>query len=84
MLKDRTILTLGTAAVALVIIAALAGMNWRLAALAALTAGAIALTRLRYAAVVAVAVLVLTFALAHTGRSAGTDDRDLPARAHHR
>jgi hypothetical protein len=57
------------------------GTNWRLAAVAALTAGAIVLTRLRYAVAVAVALLALTAALAQTGYTAGSDDRTaVPAR----
>jgi hypothetical protein len=57
------------------------GTNWRLAVVAGLTAGAIALTRLRYASVVAVAVLAIMVVLAQTGHSAGGDHRDRPARS---
>jgi hypothetical protein len=78
--KRRTIRTLATAAVAMGMILAIASAaNWRLAFVAALTAGAVVLTRLRYAALVAVGVLAVTLALAQTGRSAGTDTRDVPA-----
>jgi hypothetical protein len=58
--------------------------NWRLAALSALIAGTIALTRLRYSPLVAVIVLALTLVLALTGHTAGSDDRDVPARPAHR
>jgi hypothetical protein len=53
------------------------GTNWRLAVLAGLTAGAIALTRLRYAAIAAVAFLAITLIVAQTGHTAGSDDRDV-------
>jgi hypothetical protein len=53
------------------------GTNWRLALLAALAAGAIALTRLRYAAIAAVAFLAITLIVAQTGHTAGSDDRDV-------
>ena len=53
------------------------GTNWRLALIAALTAGAIALTRLRYAAIAAVAFLAITLIVAQTGHSAGSDHRDV-------
>jgi hypothetical protein len=69
-------------AVAAAMIAGLAvGTNWRLALVAGLTAGAIALTRLRYSAIVAVAMLAITLALAQTGHTAGSDDRSPPARS---
>ena len=58
--------------------------NWRLAALSALIAGTIAITRLRYSPLVAVVVLALTLMLALTGHSAGSDDRDVPALPAHR
>jgi len=58
--------------------------NWRLAALSALIAGTIALTRLRYSPLVAVVVLALTLVLSLTGHTAGSDDRDVPARPAHR
>jgi putative copper export protein len=81
----RRIRALATAAVAAVLVVGLAaGTNWRLAVVAALAAGAIALTRLRYSALVAVGLLVITLALAQTGHSAGSDDRDMPAQASHR
>ena len=81
-LKRGTVRTLALAAVGAAIIAAIwAGTNWRLAAVAALTAGAITLTRLRYAAMVAVGLLAITLALAQTGHTAGSDHR---ARASHR
>lgn len=58
------------------------GTNWRLAFVAALAAGAIMLTRLRYSQVVAVALLAITAVLAQTGHSAGSDRRDVvPARS---
>jgi hypothetical protein len=83
--KRRTVRTLALAAVGTAMIFAIAaGTNWRLAAVAALTAGAITLTRLRYAAIVAVGLLAITLALAQTGHSAGSDHRDLPARTSHR
>ena len=53
------------------------GTNWRLALVAALTAGTIALTRLRYAAIAAVAFLAITLIVAQTGHSAGSDHRDV-------
>jgi putative copper export protein len=81
----RRIRALTAAAVALALVAGLAvGTSWRLAVVAALAAGAIALTRLRYSALVAVGLLVVTLALAQTGHSAGSDGRDVPARASHR
>lgn len=71
---------LASAVIAIALLVAIASAaNWRLAFVAALTAGAIILTRLRYAALVAVGVLAVTLALAQTGRSAGTDTRDVPA-----
>jgi hypothetical protein len=83
-MTQSTIRTLCAAAVAAAIIFALAATNWRLAFLAALAAGAVALTRLRYAPVVAVAVLAITLALAATGHSAGSDDRNVPPARPHR
>ncbi len=84
-MKRTTARELAAAAAAVLIITALAaGTNWRLALLAALVAGAIALTRLRYAELVAVAVLAITLVLAQTGHTAGSDSRDVPARAPHR
>jgi hypothetical protein len=53
------------------------GTNWRLALIAGLAAGAIALTRLRYSAIVAVAFLGITLLVAQTGHSAGSDHRDI-------
>jgi putative copper export protein len=53
------------------------GTNWRLALIAALAAGAIALTRLRYAAITAVAFLAITLIVAQTGHTAGSDERDV-------
>lgn len=77
----RRIRAAGTVGVAAVLVVALAAAaNWRLAIVAALAAGAIALTRLRYAAYVAVGLLVITLTLAQTGRTAGSDDRNVPAR----
>lgn len=76
-----TIYTLAAAVVEVVIIAGIGfAANWRLALVAALIAGAIALTRLRYAPLVAVVVLAITLVLALTGHTAGSDDRDVPAR----
>ncbi len=81
-MKRTTARELAAAAAAVLIITALAaGTNWRLALLAALVAGAIALTRLRYAELVAVAVPAITLVLAQTGHTAGSDSRDVPARA---
>lgn len=77
----------GLAAVVLevLIIAAIAlAANWRVALVAALIAGAIALTRLRYSPLVAVVVLAITLVLALTGHTAGSDDRDVPARVSQR
>ncbi|HEY0345024.1 MAG TPA: hypothetical protein VGC59_10270 [Solirubrobacteraceae bacterium] len=73
-----------TAVAALLVIGLAAGTNWRLAVVAALAAGAIALTRLRYSALVAIGLLVITLALAQTGHTAGPDDRHVPAKASHR
>ena len=53
------------------------GTNWRLALIAALAAGAIALTRLRYSAIAAVAFLAITLIVAQTGHTAGSDHRDV-------
>ncbi|MEA2130859.1 MAG: hypothetical protein QOJ85_3750 [Solirubrobacteraceae bacterium] len=66
---------LGCAAAAALIAALGFGTNWRLAFVAAMAAGAIALTRLRYAPAVAVALLAITAAFAQTGHSAGSDHR---------
>ena len=60
------------------------GTNWRLALIAALAAGAIALTRLRYSALVAVAFLVITLIVAQTGHTAGSDHRDVVSRGSNR
>lgn len=49
--------------------------NWRLALLAALTAAAIAATRIRYARLGALFLLVAVLGLAAAGASAGSDDR---------
>ena len=77
--------TVAAAAGGVAMIAAIAlAANWRLAALSALIAGTIALTRLRYSPLVAVIVLALTLGLALTGHSAGSDDRDVTARPAHR
>jgi putative copper export protein len=84
-MKRTTARELAAAAAASLIIAALAaGTSWRLALVAALAAGAIALTRLRYSALVAIGLLVITLALAQTGHTAGPDDRHVPAKASHR
>jgi hypothetical protein len=84
-LKRTTVRMLTSAALGVVMVAALAvGTNWRLALVAALASGAIALTRLRYSELVAVALLAIVLGLAQTGHTAGSDDRDVPARASHR
>jgi hypothetical protein len=70
----------GVAMIAAILLAS----NWRLAALSALIAGTIALTRLRYSPLVAVVVLAMTLGLALTGHSPGSDDRDVQARPAHR
>jgi hypothetical protein len=76
-----TIYTLAAAVIGVVIVGGIGlAANWRLALVAALIAGAIALTRLRYAPLVAVVVLAITLVLAVTGHTAGSDDRDIPAR----
>jgi putative copper export protein len=81
----RRIRAVATTAVAALLVVALGlGANWRLAVVAALAAGAIALTRLRYSALVAMGLLVITLALAQTGHTAGTDDRNVPAQKSHR
>jgi hypothetical protein len=72
-----------TVVATLFVVALAAGTNWRLGVLAALAAGAIALTRLRYSVVVAVGLLAVTLVLAQTGHMAGSDKRVLPARTHH-
>jgi hypothetical protein len=51
--------------------------NWRLALLAGVIAAAIAATRVRYARLVALALLALVVGLASSGLSAGSDDRTL-------
>ena len=77
----RRVRTLAMAAVSAALIALIAaGTNWRLALVAALAAGAITLTRLRYSVLVAVGLLAVTLVLAQTGHMAGSDDRDVPAR----
>ena len=57
--------------------------NWRLVLLAALVALAVALTRLRYAAVSALAVLVVVAGLATDGKTAGADQRAHATAAKH-
>jgi hypothetical protein len=70
-----------TFAVAGVMVALLwLGTNWRLAILAAAVAGAIGMTRLRYAPQAAVALLAITVLFAQIGYTAGHDDRDPPER----
>ena len=77
--------TVAAAALEVALIAAIwAASNWRLAVLSAVIAGMIAVTRLRYSPLVAVIVLAMTLVLAVTGHSAGSDDRDVPARPAHR
>jgi uncharacterized protein YacL len=76
-----TIYTLAAAVIEVALIAVIGLVaNWRLGLVVALIAGAIALTRLRYAPLVAVVVLAVTLVLALTGHTAGTDDRDVPAK----
>lgn len=72
------------AAGVVIILAVAASSNWRLAFIAALAAGAIALTRLRYAPVAALVLLAITLGLALSGYSAGSDERADPAPAPHR
>jgi hypothetical protein len=60
------------------------GTNWRLALVAGLAASAIALTRLRYAAIAAVAFLAITLIVAQTGHTAGSDERDVVSRGSNR
>ncbi|MEA2131436.1 MAG: hypothetical protein QOJ85_4327 [Solirubrobacteraceae bacterium] len=81
----RRLRAVGAMAVAVAFVVVLAADNWRLALLAALAAGAIALTRLRYSVLVAVGLLAVTLVLAQTGHMAGSDKRVLPARTqqHH-
>jgi hypothetical protein len=50
--------------------------NWRVALMAELAAAAIALTRMRFAAVVAVVLLAMVVVLSLAGRTAGSDQRD--------
>jgi VIT1/CCC1 family predicted Fe2+/Mn2+ transporter len=75
---------LGAMVLAALLIAGLTSTSWRLAVLVGLTAVAIALTRLRYCAAVALTVLALTLVLAQTGRSADADGRNAPTRTPHR
>jgi hypothetical protein len=78
----RRVRTLAMAAVSAALIALIAaGTNWRLALVAALAAGAITLTRLRYAAMVAVGLLAITLALAELDLAAGSDRRPVPSQA---
>jgi uncharacterized membrane protein YjjP (DUF1212 family) len=79
----RRLRVVGAMAVMAAFVVVLAAGNWRLALLAALAAGAIALTRLRYSVLVAVGLLAVTLVLAQTGHMAGSDKRVLPARTHH-
>ena len=79
----RRLRAAGAMAVAVAFVVVLAADNWRLALLAALAAGAIALTRLRYSVLVAVGLLAVTLVLAQTGHMAGSDKRVLPAQTHH-
>jgi uncharacterized membrane protein YjjP (DUF1212 family) len=79
----RRLRTVGAMAVMAAFVVVLAAGNWRLALLAALAAGAIALTRLRYSVLVAVGLLAVTLVLAQTGHMAGSDKRVAPARTHH-
>ena len=69
-------IALGLAGVGMVAVIAV-GTNWRLALIAALAGGAIALTRLRYAGMAAVGFLAITLLVAQTGHSAGSDHRDV-------
>jgi hypothetical protein len=56
-------------------IALIAVASWRLALLASVIAAAIAATRMRYARLVALALLALILGLASVGLSAGSNDR---------
>jgi hypothetical protein len=80
--KSTRTLQWAAAAAAVAMIAVLwFGTNWRLALVAAFTAAAIALTRLRYSPLVAVTLLAIVAVLAQTGHSAGSDHRHhVPAR----
>jgi hypothetical protein len=49
--------------------------NWRLALMVGVIAAAIAATRMRYARLMALALLALVLGLASAGLSAGSDDR---------
>jgi uncharacterized membrane protein YuzA (DUF378 family) len=69
-------IALGLAGVGMLAVLAV-GTNWRLALIAALAGGAIALTRLRYAGIAAVGFLAITLLVAQTGHSAGSDHRDV-------
>jgi hypothetical protein len=82
MLRHRTLQSwtrsLAAAAAGVAMVAGLwLGTNWRLALIAGLAAGTIALTRLRYSAIAAVAFLAITLIVAQTGHSAGSDHRDV-------
>lgn len=70
------LIALGIAGVGMLAVLAV-GTNWRLALIAALAGGAIALTRLRYAGMAAVGFLAITLLVAQTGHSAGSDHRDV-------
>ena len=83
MTRRRLRLAAAAAVAAVFVVALAAGTNWRLALLAALAAGAIALTRLRYSIFVALGLLAVTLVLAQTGHMAGSDDRNVPARTSH-
>jgi hypothetical protein len=71
-----TVQTAGLAAGGVVAAVALsAAANWRLALLALLAAAAIGATRVRYARLAALGLLVVMLGLASAGLSAGSDDR---------
>lgn len=69
-----------TGLVAVAVVAAAVGMatfaNWRVALMAELAAAAIALTRTRFSAVVAVVLLASVVVLSLAGRTAGSDQHD--------
>ena len=74
---SRTPVQTAAAAAAAVVAAAMltVAANWRFALLALLTAAAIAATRVRYARLGALALLLVALGLAGAGLSAGSDDR---------
>jgi hypothetical protein len=73
------LLSARTGLVAVVVVAAAVEMaacaNWRVALMAELAAAAVALTRMRFSAVVAVVLLAMVVVLSLAGRAAGSDQR---------